>query len=203
MIEKGTLGDYLSTLASKKSTPGGGAVAGVCGAQAAALIAMVGRLTRGNPAGLETAIDSAIDAQQRFLDLADNDMQCFEEVMSAWRLPADSDDEKARRQAALQTALKAAASVPLDMIRLTGELLPSLALLVESGNRNLITDVGIAAHLCESVLQSSRLNVLINLKSIEDSQFIADSHRQLETIEEQVEAITAINKNVETILTEE
>lgn len=204
MIGETTLDDYLTALASKKSTPGGGAVAGVDGAQAAALIAMAARLTRGNPDGLEDAIESAVGAQTRFLQLADEDMRCFEDVMSAWKqASASTADEKKAPRARLESSLKAAASVPLEMIRLTGTLIPSLSLLIEVGNRNLITDVGIAARLCESVILSSRLNVIVNLKSIEDRQFVEATRKALESIPDTVKQIAEINAEVDTILNEE
>lgn len=200
MIAQITLSDYLASLASNSATPGGGAAAGVAGAQGAALIAMVCRLTRNQSESVTRILSAADKARDKFIQLADDDMECFDEVMNAYKLRAGSAEEKAQKNQRVQQALKEAAAVPAKMIDETVTLIPLTAELVETGNRNLITDVGIAASLFECVLASSKLNVLVNIKYIDDAHFISEFDDRVASIVEMLEQTRDISNRVETIL---
>jgi methenyltetrahydrofolate cyclohydrolase len=89
MIEQQQVGEFLDTLASRASTPGGGAVAGLAGAEAAALVAMVCHLTRNKEDTIAPVLRVAEAARRAFLQLADDDARTFAAVMTAWRLPTD------------------------------------------------------------------------------------------------------------------
>ena len=101
-----TVDDYLATLASKSPTPGGGAVGAVSAATAAGLISMVARLTVGKPGfedledRMQAMIESGDAARAEFLELADRDAHAFDSVMVAFKMPKDTDEEKAARSAA-------------------------------------------------------------------------------------------------------
>ncbi|MEX2489883.1 MAG: cyclodeaminase/cyclohydrolase family protein [Pseudomonadales bacterium] len=200
MIANTTVSDYLFSLGSNSATPGGGAAACVAGAQGAALVAMVCRLTREQSDSVTRILSAADKARDKFIQLADDDIQCFDEVMNAYKLRAASAEEKAKKNQTIQQALKEAASVPARMIDETIALIPLTAELVEEGNRNLITDVGIAASLFECVLTSSKLNILVNIKHINDAQFISRFDDKLASSVEMIERTQDINNRVETIL---
>ena len=195
MIEQSGLVDYLDALASKAGTPGGGAAAGITGAQACALMEMVCRLTRGQDKVIAPILAGADAARARFLDLASHDMEKFNDVMTAWRAP---DGE---RQSRLQPALKAAAEVPLEMIAEAVALIDDLGQLSSIGNQNLVTDTGIAALLLEATIRSSRLNVLINLKSIDDVNFVNDANAALEDASRQLPKLEKIRVDIDSGLT--
>lgn len=200
MIAQTTLSDYLASLASNSATPGGGAAAGVAGAQGAALIAMVCRLTRDQNEAVTRILAAADRARDKFMKLADEDMQCFDEVMNVYKLKASSVEEKAEKDQRVQQALKEAADVPARMIDETIPLIPLTAELIETGNRNLITDVGIAASLFDCVLASSKLNLLVNIRSINDTQFINKFDDRIASTVEMISQIRAINDQIEAIL---
>lgn len=203
MIEQSTLAAYLDALASKAATPGGGASAGVSGAQACALIAMVCRSTRGKKLSsgdkqrIAQIVEWATNTQALFLTLADEDMQTFERVMAAYRLPAPN------RSAALQSALKAATQVPLAMVEAAAHMIPCITNLVETGNPNLVTDTGIASLLIDATIRAARLNVLVNLKSINDTEFVAACHQQLADSLAALPALAAVNTAVDTLVSKE
>lgn len=200
MIAKDAVSNYLESLASNASTPGGGAAAGMTGAQAAALISMVCRLSRKHTEVTEEILAVADVARGRFIQLVDADTQCFDEVMQAYKMKPQTDEEKAHRNHRLQQALKDAARVPLEMIDEAGKLIPLAGQLVEVGNRNLITDTGIAASLLECVISSSRFNVMINLNAIDDEDFVGSFEAKLVSATEMIEQAHDIYHQVEAIL---
>ena len=124
-----TLEGFLDVLGSDAPTPGGGAAGAIAGATGAALIAMVGRLTVGK-AGFEDVddrmralIQTADTARQTFLDLADRDAHAFDAVMVAFKLPKETDADKAARSSAIQDGYAHAASVPLEIARTAVDLM--------------------------------------------------------------------------------
>lgn len=170
-----TLGEYLGQLASSDPTPGGGSVAAIAGAQVAALLEMVCNLTRGEDFDLVSGeinlIQSkCISARTALLGLASQDAKAFESLMHAYRMRRTSTDEKSARSALIETGLEQAARVPLQVLDWAVQLAPKAKSLAEIANKKLITDVGIAVFQLQGVVHSSRLNILINTKSLKDRQ---------------------------------
>jgi formiminotetrahydrofolate cyclodeaminase len=168
---------YLARLASSVSTPGGGAVAGLSGAQAAALLSMVCNLSQGERfAGVHGIVneinESCAASRNRLLILANDDARVFNGVMSAYALPKSDAEEKSDRAIAIQLALGAAAEVPLKVMQQSSMLLPLADRLADIGNSNLISDIGVAVHLIDATLCSARLNVLINIRQVKDEALV-------------------------------
>jgi formiminotetrahydrofolate cyclodeaminase len=165
-----TLQEYLTELAAKTSTPGGGAVAALNGAQAAGLISMVANfsektLVAGERQNILNVTDIAI---KRFMELADQDATNFAHLMKCYK-----------QGAGIQEALKNAAMPPIDCLDLTMDLIPHLQTIAATGNKNLVTDTGIAASLLHSTMTASELNILINLRSIKDTAFVTAGKAKL------------------------
>jgi formiminotetrahydrofolate cyclodeaminase len=169
-----TIESFLNDLASDSPTPGGGAVAGLCGAAGAALITMVCRLTVGKEAYEEVearmreSLLKAEGARTAFLELADRDAAAFDEVMAAFKLPKDDDRQRAERSAAIQRAYEGAARVPLDVARLAVELMQVAAEATELGNANAASDGLSAAHALDAAAHSALANVAINAAGLKD-----------------------------------
>ena len=184
MIAKAEIAQYIENLGAKTSSPGGGAVAAVTGAQSIGLIEMVCQFTPENKN--ETAIASIVQRTQilapKMLALGDDDVVCFEALMASYKLPKSTDSEKSKRTQSIQVCLAAAATVPLDIIKIINGVIPDIRYLADYGNSNLITDVAIAASLGQSALTSSQLNVLINLKQIRDQTFRVQALDVLDSI---------------------
>lgn len=182
MIKTATIDEYTTALAAKTSTPGGGAAAAICGAQALALVEMVCNFTHGNDALVSPILKRAHTNREAMLSFGDQDIICFEALMASYKLSKTTEQEALKRSGTIQSCLIAAATVPLRMIELLHMLVPDLQCLARLGNKNLITDVGISASLTQSALVSSRLNVLINLRQIRDSKFKADAQSSLQAL---------------------
>lgn len=170
------LEEFLERLASADPTPGGGTASAVAGAVAAGLVAMVARLSAGkgaDDAALARAVEAADAHRRAFLDLAARDAEAFDGVMRAMRLPRGSDEEKRRRQAALQAALRGATDVPLEVASRGVEVLERAAEIAKSGNPNAVSDAGVAALLAHAAVHGALLNVQINAKAIKDAPYRA------------------------------
>lgn len=166
------LSSFLARLKSGDPTPGGGAVAALCGALSAALVAMVGNLSIGKKkyAEAESAFMTSGAQLDRLIHrleaLMEDDAVAFEGWMAAARLPKTSEDEKALRQAAMATATLEACRVPMEILRACAELPRLIREAAERGNAHAISDAGIAGLLCDTAARAAAMNVRINLAGL-------------------------------------
>ncbi|WP_280449327.1 cyclodeaminase/cyclohydrolase family protein [Nocardia brasiliensis] len=166
-----TLALYLSHLPAKIPAPGGGGLAALHAAQAAALVAMVARYTtRAKDADNRPVVDRVIEAadaaRDRALALADADAAAFTAVGAAYKLPKGTPEEESARTAAINAALLEAARVPAAVVDEADEVLSLAGELFPIGNPNVVTDIGAAADACRAAAASSQLNIEINVASL-------------------------------------
>ncbi len=166
-----SLQKFADTLSSENPTPGGGSAAGVNGSLAASLLLMVIRVTNQSP-DLESYEDLLEAKKERALELIDEDAESFNQVMEAFRMPKDTQEEREERQQEIQTAFKNAAATPLEMIELSVEIAEIAVEVAEKGNPNAITDAAAGAIAAKAAAETAYYNVMINLESIEDEKFI-------------------------------
>lgn len=188
--------EFLEALASAAPTPGGGSAAAQAGALAAALVAMVARLTLGKKkyadveSQMNTLVQRADALRGEFLDAVQRDALAFDAVMAATKLPKETDQEKNARQAALESATLEAARQPLLVAGLAEECLRLAREAARLGNPNAISDAGTAAALARASLTGAGLNVRINVHTLgtnkEGARLLAELH-SLEVRAAQVE----------------
>ncbi len=173
-----TLQHYLDELSSNSPTPGGGNVAALCGALASSLGIMVCNLTIGKKKYAEVENEMIIiknnllKYQSDFIELGKNDNLAFDKVMNAIKLPKESEEEKEIRNQEIEKATIGAAEVPSQVMQSAKEILPLLKTIIEKGNKNSISDAGVAVALTETASKGAYLNVLINCSSL-NNQIIA------------------------------
>jgi len=168
------LRDLVARMATADPVPGGGSASAVAGAMGAALTHMVVALSRGRPnaaiheSELTEIGTAAAQFQSELMALAGTDAAAYASVVAARRMPRDTPrDAEARRvmiDAAIREAIRtprAIARAALEVVRLTERLAPI-------GNRNAISDVGVATLLAVAALRGAVLNVEINLPSLPD-----------------------------------
>lgn len=164
-----TVDALLDRLASSDPVPGGGSAAALAGAMGAGLVAMVAELTTGRPeyAEHEAAIaelrGAARARKDLLLALAEEDAVAYEAVVRARRLPKDSEPEREARATALRGAMVEAARVPMRTAVVAGEVLELAERIAPIGNRNALSDAGVAAQLAAAAVRGALLNVRINL----------------------------------------
>lgn len=173
-----SVSDLLAAFRSSDPTPGGGSASALSGAVGASLLAMVAGLakpqvaTDDDVARLQRAGARCTDLALQLERLIDRDTEAYDLVVSAYRMPKATDQEKTARTAGIQMALKAATDAPLEVMRLCREAL-TLAPVVDSlGNPNASSDVKVAVGLLRAGLDGARENVEINLGSVKDSDYV-------------------------------
>nr|WP_306304416.1 cyclodeaminase/cyclohydrolase family protein [Methylogaea oryzae] len=118
----------------------------------------------------------------KLADMVRADVEVFDKVMAAYGLPKDSDEQKAARSAAIQAALKQATDVPMECARACAEAIALSRIAAEQGNRNVVTDAGVAVMAAYAALKSAALNVYINTGTIRDKDFVEQRVAELEAI---------------------
>jgi glutamate formiminotransferase/formiminotetrahydrofolate cyclodeaminase len=191
------LGEFVDELSLDTPTPGGGSAAALCGALSAALSAMVANLTVGKK-GYESAQaelkETALMAQAvkgEMLKAIDEDTRAFNKVMEAYRLPGGSEDQAREKEAALQMAYIKATRVPLGVLEKSVTLLELAKAAALKGNRNSLSDAGVAALAAETAAVGAGYNVLINLPNIPDDMFREDVKRRARTLLDQAARLAA------------
>jgi glutamate formiminotransferase/formiminotetrahydrofolate cyclodeaminase len=180
--------DFIQELSGNSPAPGGGSVAALAGALAAALCAMVSRLTLGKEkyrqawGRMKRAKEQADGAAHRFLVLMEQDTAAYNEVVAALRLPKHTKPQRTARGEAVQQATRKAASVPLETLREVAGLADVIQAVVEMGNPNCITDAATAAQLARAAAHAAAYNVQINLGGLSDRVFVAECGREVEQI---------------------
>ncbi len=181
--------EFINNLDSASPAPGGGSASAISAAMGSALTRMVGHLTipkKKFNALDETAQNAFIDVheslkdyQREALKLVDEDTDAFNEIMKAFKMPKETDKEKADRKKAIKDATYKATEVPLRLAELSYNVLYKMEIITKYGNKNAISDVGVAALMMHSALEGAALNVKINLSSISDETYVGDVTKKL------------------------
>jgi len=195
MMDK-SVKEFLEKVAEKTPTPGGGSVAALAGAIACSLAEMVCNLTIGKKkyASVEEEMKKLAkkmkQRRQEFLKLVEEDAKAFDEVMKAYKEGGDE-----------QQALKKAAKVPYETASLCLAIMDDIFAVAKDGNKNSITDAGVAGYMAHVGFNSALLNVKINLKYIEDENFKKGMNESMKKmVKEMDEKLSKIRAVVEEYL---
>lgn len=168
------LNQFIEELSSKAPAPGGGGASAVCAALGTALGNMVGSLTVGKKkyAGVEEDMKKLMEKadflQKRFLELADEDEKAFIPLSRCYKMPSDTEEEEASKEAAMEQCLYRAADVPLEIMERCCDAIDVLVKFAEKGSIMAISDAGCGMAMCKAALEAASLNVLINVKYMKD-----------------------------------
>ena len=116
--------------------------------------------------------------------MIDADTNAFNDYLEGVRMPKDTDEQKAARQAAMQTGLKKAIEVPLTTMRLGDAVWDDFVELAKYGNIASKSDIEVGARSLETGIWGAYKNVLINLPGIEDEKFKKERIHQAEAMVE-------------------
>ena len=203
-LMKMNLREFCNETLSDSPAPGGGSVAALMGALGASLGGMVANLSagkRGWDNKLEYFSDWAVKAQRlkdELLSLVDEDTAAFNKVMEAFALPKGSEEEKSARAAAIETATKYAAEIPLKVMETSFNSYELLSEMAEKGSSASISDIGVGALAMCACVEGAALNVRINLAALKDKKFAAALLKKVQQISADSEAqFGKINQIVE------
>lgn len=188
MIKDKPIQQFLDELASKAPTPGGGSAAAIMGAMGAALVSMVCNLTLGkkNYADVQGEIEIVLVKSESLrtllTDMIRADVDVFGQVMEAYGMPRENAEEKQVRADAIQAALKAATDVPLACAKACAEVIALSRIVAGKGNKNVVSDAGVAVLAGHAALKSAALNVYVNVGAINDETFAQDRLIQINAL---------------------
>lgn len=188
MATRKTLSAFLDELASASPAPGGGSVAALAGALGVGLTSMVCNLTIGKKkyAGVEEEMKSILaqseNLRTQFTELIDRDTEAFNKVMEAFGLPKETEPQKALRAAAIREATKEATLIPLEVMKHCIDALALTQRVADQGNPNAVSDVGTSALMLHAACSAAALNVRINLKGLQDSEFVGWKTDEVDSI---------------------
>ena len=183
-----TCKEFVAVLASKAPVPGGGGSAALCGAIGTALGNMVGSLTVGKKkyAGVEEeilALKAKCDTlQDELLELVQQDAEAFSPLSEAYRLPAETEEEKQFKADRLEQCSKDACKVPLMIMQKCCEAIELVEIFAEKGSRLAVSDAGCGAAILRGALQAASLNIYINTKNLADRTFAEEVNKQADNM---------------------
>ena len=183
MLQSLTIKAFAEELASNSPAPGGGSAAALAASLGSSLGSMVFNLTVGKKAYNEyeeETKDSILKAleitnlnQVEFLNLMEKDAEEFLELMAAFKLPKNTEEEKTVRKEKIEEGYIKALQVPLTVAEKSYEIYKYIELAANYGNKNAVSDAGVAALLLQTAIESAVLNVKINLSGINDDTYKA------------------------------
>jgi len=178
------LREFANELSLNSPTPGGGSTAALFGALSASLSSMVSNLTVGKKSYEKVEKDmkkNAVNAQllkDELLRAVDADTKAFNKVMTAYKLPKATEEQEKERARAVEEALKEATLVPLSVLEKSVEALKLAKVAALKGNKNSLSDAGVAALAAQAAAQGAYYNIKINLPNIQDKPFKARIKRK-------------------------
>lgn len=187
-----SLVEFSNELAAKKSMPGGGSAAGYVAVLASDLASMVANFTLGKKKyamydeDIKRILDDFDDLKNELLKIIDDDVEAFLPLADCYRLPDTTEAEKKEKHIRMQKCLKNSAHVPMRLLRLSKNVCDLHEELLVKGSKLLISDVGVGVALLRASVLSAKLNILINIKDIEDEDFRRDYSREMVEIVQDV-----------------
>lgn len=196
MLETKTVREYVDQLGSNEPTPGGGSVAGLCGALGSALNCMVFSLTVDKKIYKELSdaqkklvdehYSKSMELKDEFMDLMNKDAETFGKFIEIFKLPKNTDEEKKIRAAKLEEGFKEALQIPLKTLEKSEVLYDYILTAAKYGSKGVISDAAAAVIVLHAALESSIINIKINLKGINDKEFINSILEKCSKIEKAV-----------------
>jgi formiminotetrahydrofolate cyclodeaminase len=177
---------YLDDLSAKLPAPGGGSAAALVSATGVSCILMVANFTV-DKKGYEQYQDeikkilsglSTLNSQ--LSALIDEDVKAYTVLSNSYKLPKNNEEETGKRKEEIQVSLKNSLFVPCKIFKICIEVLPFAERLSEIGNKNLLSDIACGVSILRAGIESAKFNIDINLKFIEDIEFVKETKPKYE-----------------------
>lgn len=176
---------FLERLASPTPAPGGGAASAAVGIVASSLVSMVAGLTQGKKGYeekqniIKDVIERSRNLSAEFRKLMVEDEEAFNTLFAAWKMPRSTEQEKTARKRAIAEASKQAIRTPWRIARAAREVMGLSESMASSGIASAVTDAGSAMEFSLAAIKAAILNIEINLKSMQDSDFTESERLKL------------------------
>lgn len=176
-----TVNEFIKELASNSPAPGGGSVAALSASIGSALSCMVFNLTIGKKSYNEydentknmilDSLKQSDTSKEEFLSLMEKDVEEFLQLMAAFKLPKETEEEKVIRSNKIKEGYVKALEVPFEVAKKAYSIYEFVLVACKYGNKNAVSDAGVAALMLQTAIESAILNVKINLSSISDEEY--------------------------------
>ncbi|MEM0163668.1 MAG: cyclodeaminase/cyclohydrolase family protein [Thermoplasmata archaeon] len=201
MIVDQRINEFLADLSSSSPAPGGGAASALVASIAASLTAMVANLTIGKKKYLavepemKKIVTEAITLRDFLTQLMDRDVEEFNMIMAAYKLPKETVQEKELRDKKIEEASIRASNVPLETARACVKIMDLALKVIKSGNINAVSDGICSFQFANSAMKGALANVKINLNNISNQEILQQFNTEIENIEK--ESINMYERNKE------
>jgi formiminotetrahydrofolate cyclodeaminase len=179
MITQRPLETFLDELASGAPTPGGGSAAAIMGA----CNVTIGK--KGHEAvepEMKSVLAESEKLRARLTAMVPEDVAAFDGLMAAYRMAKATEEEKARRAAAIQSSLLAATETPMACARACAQVVALSKRAAEKGYAGVISDAGVGVLAANTALRSAGLNVFINVPTLKDRSYAEAATAELEQL---------------------
>jgi formiminotetrahydrofolate cyclodeaminase len=204
MLRELPMDEFTALLASKEPAPGGGSASASVAALGTGLLIMTCNLTIGRErfSDVEEDLMSVREELEpiriMLLESVDRDSEAYAAVMDALGMPRGTPEEKASRKDAIQSAMRVASEVPMDVARRAARALDLASVVVEIGNPQALSDAGCGARFVEAGLRGALYNVRINLPSIRDQAYVARMTQEVGSLSRRAdEALARVLSRIE------
>ena len=177
-MEELTINEFLQKLASSDPIPGGGSIAGLSAAIGSALSSMVFSLTLGKKVYNELceedkekfnfAYEQSKKCVSSFTKLMNEDASVFNKFIKVFSMPKQTEEEKKNREKAINEGYKDALQVPMKVLEESRKVYDFILIAAKFGNKSVISDAAVAAIMLHAAVESSIINIKINLSGIKD-----------------------------------
>jgi formiminotetrahydrofolate cyclodeaminase len=204
MMSEAPIWQFINELSSDAPIPGGGGASGLVAACGMALGNMVLSLTTGKKKfeQYQDEIDELIEKGNNLTDALlrgmDADAAAFIPLTMAYRMPKETEEEQAKRDAVMEEALVTASEAPLHMMANIMEAMHLIHRIAEIGSRMAISDAGVGIQCCMAAMHGASLNVFINTKSMKNREVAEDMNRRADALIKEAELVG--NRTYELVL---
>ena len=192
MLTNQKISVFLEKTASGTPVPGGGSVSALSAALGAGLAEMVANLTIAK-IGYEAVenemkeiAETLQNLREKLVTEVDKDSNAYKDVLAAFKLPKDTQEEKEQRAEAIQDAMKNAARVPLGVAYDALQVMDLAEKAIRNGNRNAVSDGAVGTMMARTAVLGALFNVKINLASVKDKAFVEEMMREVNKLERRV-----------------
>lgn len=192
LFKEYSIDKFIEELSSDAPSPGGGSTAALVAALSSALNSMVYSLTIGKKVfekledtekskmvKLQEESKEFIEKSQSFME---QDRIDFLSLMDSYKLPKDSEEEATLRKEKIVKNTIKAMKTPLLLAEECVEFYDNIEFAVKYGNKNLISDAGVATILLHSAIESSIINVKVNLNFLREEEICDEIENKCKTI---------------------
>lgn len=176
--------NFLEELSSEAPSPGGGSTAALVFALSASLNSMVYSLTVGKKSYealkdeekekmliLHKEAKKLVIAAEEFME---KDRKDFLSLMESYKLPKSNEKEIEFRKEKIKEFTIKAMNTPMELAEECIKFYENIEFAIRYGNKNLVSDAGVAATLLHSAIESAIINVKVNLNFLREEEFCAE-----------------------------